>query len=63
MKKLLALTAIAAAVAGAHAQDFPGSKPITIVVPFSAGGPTDRVARDGSGNRREGEQFLHDLSP
>ena len=25
---------------------FPTAKPITIVVPFSAGGPTDRVARD-----------------
>jgi tripartite-type tricarboxylate transporter receptor subunit TctC len=46
MKKLLVLTAIAAAAAGAHAQDFPGSKPISIVVPFAAGGPTDRVARD-----------------
>jgi tripartite-type tricarboxylate transporter receptor subunit TctC len=46
MKKLLAFTAIATAAVGAYAQDFPGSKPITIVVPFSAGGPTDRVARD-----------------
>src|SRR5437764_12379594 len=46
MKKLLALTAIAAVITGAQAQDFPGSKPISIVVPFSAGGPTDRVARD-----------------
>src|SRR5687768_7770732 len=46
MKKLLAFTAIATAAVGAYAQDYPGSKPISIVVPFSAGGPTDRVARD-----------------
>ncbi len=32
---------------GASAQTFPiKDKPITIVVPFSAGGPTDRLARD-----------------
>jgi tripartite-type tricarboxylate transporter receptor subunit TctC len=42
----MALAAIAAAASGALAQDFPGGKPITIVVPFAAGGPTDRVARD-----------------
>jgi tripartite-type tricarboxylate transporter receptor subunit TctC len=46
MKKLFALSAIALAAIGAQAQDFPAGKPITIVVPFSAGGPTDRVARD-----------------
>ena len=46
MKKFLALTALATAAVGACAQDFPGGKPITIVVPFAAGGPTDRVARD-----------------
>ncbi|HSV58131.1 MAG TPA: tripartite tricarboxylate transporter substrate-binding protein [Variovorax sp.] len=46
MKKLLTLAAIAAAAFGAQAQNFPDGKPITIVVPFAAGGPTDRVARD-----------------
>lgn len=50
MKKLFTLTALAVAatiVTGAHGQDFPGKdKVITIVVPFAAGGPTDRVARD-----------------
>jgi len=44
MKKLVALALTAAVSAGAFAQTFP-SKPITIVVPFAAGGPTDLVAR------------------
>jgi len=46
MKRLISLTALAAMALGAQAQDFPGGKAITIVVPFAAGGPTDRVARD-----------------
>ena len=45
MKRLLLLAAAVAAFA-AQAQSFPGTKPVTIVVPFAAGGPTDRVARD-----------------
>ena len=45
MKRLLVL-AVAATALFANAQSFPGSKPISIVVPFAAGGPTDRVARD-----------------
>lgn len=45
MKRLLVL-AVAATAIFANAQTFPGPKPITFVVPFAAGGPTDRVARD-----------------
>jgi tripartite-type tricarboxylate transporter receptor subunit TctC len=41
-----ALAAVTAAFA-VQAQEFPAKdKPITFVVPFAAGGPTDRVARD-----------------
>ena len=46
MKKLFTLAVIAAAAFGAQAQDYPADKVVTIVVPFAAGGPTDRVARD-----------------
>jgi len=48
MKKLIraVLPVALLAASGAFAQNFPGDKPITIVVPFAAGGPTDRVARD-----------------
>jgi tripartite-type tricarboxylate transporter receptor subunit TctC len=50
MKSLLKLfvpaLVLGVAAAAAQAADFPGERPITIVVPFAAGGPTDRVARD-----------------
>jgi tripartite-type tricarboxylate transporter receptor subunit TctC len=51
MSQAFRITAIALATAslswGAAAQSFPADgKNITIVVPFTAGGPTDRVARD-----------------
>ena len=47
MLKLALVAAAAVAAFGASAQEFPAKdKTVTIVVPFAAGGPTDRVARD-----------------
>ncbi len=47
-KQIITLAALGVASIGAvHASDFPAKdKSITFVVPFTAGGPTDRVARD-----------------
>jgi tripartite-type tricarboxylate transporter receptor subunit TctC len=48
MKRRLALCCLAAAIAGpaaAQAPDWPKAKPITYVVPFTAGGSTDVVGR------------------
>ncbi len=45
MKKLVTLLALTAVALGSHAADYP-TKPVSIIVPFTAGGPTDRVARD-----------------
>jgi tripartite-type tricarboxylate transporter receptor subunit TctC len=43
-KALLASFAVAAAFGSAMAQDYP-SRPITMIVPYPAGGPTDTIAR------------------
>jgi tripartite-type tricarboxylate transporter receptor subunit TctC len=44
-RSLLATIALFAFAGTAFAQDYP-NKPITVVVPFAAGGPTDKAARD-----------------
>ena len=46
MKRLiLAITLAAfAGIATAHAQSYP-ARPVTVIVPYPAGGPTDQVAR------------------
>src|SRR5262245_33904987 len=46
MKTLSAAVALAlfAAIAPAHAQSYP-ARPVTVIVPYPAGGPTDQVAR------------------
>ncbi len=62
MKRFFAAAA-AATVLFANAQGFPGSKPISIVVPFAAGGPTDLTARQlGEAMRRAmpGANFVVD---
>jgi tripartite-type tricarboxylate transporter receptor subunit TctC len=41
---ILALAIAAATCAAAHAQSYP-SRPVTIIIPYPAGGPTDQVAR------------------
>lgn len=49
MKKLLVITLACAAMLGlnAYAQEYPiKDKTVSFVVPFAAGGPTDKVARD-----------------
>ncbi|HEY0887367.1 MAG TPA: tripartite tricarboxylate transporter substrate-binding protein [Ramlibacter sp.] len=47
LKSLTPVALAAVATFGAHAADFPiKDKVVSIVVPFAAGGPTDRVARD-----------------
>jgi tripartite-type tricarboxylate transporter receptor subunit TctC len=44
MLSVAVVTALVAATAVAHAQSYP-TRPVTIIVPYPAGGPTDQVAR------------------
>ena len=45
MKRILFLLAALALAAAAHAQSWKPSKPVTIIVPWAAGGATDQVTR------------------
>ena len=45
MKKIILATVAIVLSSLSHANTFP-NKPITLIVPFSAGGPTDVVARN-----------------
>ena len=47
MRRLMIVAALATSlvnIAGASAQNFP-TRPVTMVVPFAAGGPSDALAR------------------
>jgi len=60
MKRLLLASAFAiAALVAAHAQSYP-THPVTIIVPYPAGGPTDQVARQIAPklSSKLGQQFI-----
>lgn len=43
---MLTVGIVATALSGGAQAAFPEDKPVTMVVPFAAGGPTDKVARE-----------------
>lgn len=59
MRIALVLCAVAASVTATFAQTFP-SKPVTVIVPFAAGGPSDTIARlvGKHLSERLGQQFV-----
>jgi tripartite-type tricarboxylate transporter receptor subunit TctC len=59
LRLFAAACAALAAVASAHAQSYP-SRPVTIIVPYPAGGPTDQVARQVAPvlSKKLGQQFI-----
>src|SRR5215212_1230641 len=52
MRALLAVAFSLFSLAGASAQDYP-NRPITVIVPFPAGGPTDAIIRNLGERMRE----------
>ena len=64
LKTVLCALAAVAAMGAAHAQTYP-AKPITWIVPFSAGGPTDALARSIAEHvaREVGQPIVIDNAP
>lgn len=64
MKPIFAVALAALLTTSAHAQNYP-SRPITWIVPFAAGGPTDALARTIADrvSREVGQSIIIDNSP
>jgi tripartite-type tricarboxylate transporter receptor subunit TctC len=59
LRLFVAACAALATIATAHAQSYP-SRPVTIIVPYPAGGPTDQVGRQVAPvlSKKLGQQFI-----